>query len=890
MNWHSLKPKKIRGENFLGSQRMIDWHSLRKEDVVKALNSDVKGLTEQEAELRLEKYGKNELREVYKINPLKIFFKQFNSFLIYILLAAIIVSLIIQHYIDASVIFAIVILNASLGFIQQYRAEQSILKLRKLFVPKAKVFRAGKLQIISSKDIVPGDIILYEEGDKIIADSRIIEAENLEVNEAILTGESAPIEKLDVIIKQDGLISERINMLFAGTTIVKGKVKAIITETGMRTEFGKIALKLQEIKLPETPMQKKLDKFAKQITVIVLIFAALIFILGLAKGADKIQMLLTSIALIVSAIPEGLPAIITISLAFATKNMLKNNVLIRRLPAAETLGSVTVICSDKTGTMTEEKMSVTDMYCNNKFFRNTKRGTFLANKLVNLQKEKELFELVKTSVLSSNARFEETDDNQYQIIGDPTESAFVSLALDLGIDKRLLAELEPRIKEISFSSERKMMSILRKSIRRNVLYSKGSPSTILEKSAFEFKKDGIYSLSQRRKQELKKIAENFERKGLRVLAFAYKYASSDKNLEQGLIFLGFIGMLDPPRPEIKEAIRLCKLAGIKIKMITGDSLLTANTIAKETGIEGKVVGGKELEEMSDEELNAEIENIAVFARINPSQKLRIVEILMQKNEQVAITGDGVNDILALKRADIGIAMGKRGSDVARDVSDMVLLDDNFYSIVKGIEQGRIVYDNSKKATKFLLASNFGETLIVFYSIIFNLPLPILPLQILWINLVTDAIPALALIKESGDDVMKSKPRQETSILKGIFLFVLIAGLISLIASIIIFYSFYSDIEKARTMVMFSLIGFEVFFVFSCRSEKTLKEIGLFSNKYIWYAILSIVILQIIIIYTPLASVFSVTSLSLREWVYVLLASLPGLVVFEAIKIFKNRKK
>jgi len=867
----------------------MEWHAIKKEEVIKHLRSSEQGLSQREAELRLKEFGKNELKEIYKVSALKIFFQQFNNFLIYILIAAIIVSLAINHYIDASVIFAIVIMNATIGFVQQYRAEQSILKLRSLFIPKAKVFREGKLEIISSRLLVPGDIILYEEGDKVLADTRILKSENLEVNEAILTGESAPMEKYDSIIKQDGLISERLNMLFAGTSIVKGKVTGIITETGMNTEFGKIARKLQEIKLPETPMQKKLDKFAKQITVVVLILAAIIFALGIIQGQDKVQMLLTSIALIISAIPEGLPAIITICLALATKNMLKNNVLIRRLPAAETLGSVTVICSDKTGTMTEEKMFVTDIFCNNKFFRNTKKGVLLANKIAILNREKELFELVKTSILSSNARFEE-HNNQYQIIGDPTESAFVSLALELGVDKKILTEIEPRIKEISFSSERKMMSILRKSIRRDILYCKGAPSSILEKSAFEFKADGIYSLSSKRKTELLKIAENFEKKGLRVLAFAYKHTSSEKNLEQGLIFSGLIGMLDPPRHEVKEAILLCKKAGIKVKMITGDSLLTAKTIGKEIGIEGNVIGGREMEEMSDEELFDEIENISIFARIDPSQKLRIVETLVERGEQVAITGDGVNDILALKRADIGIAMGKRGSDVARDVSDMILLDDNFASIVRGIEQGRVVYDNSKKATKFLLASNFDEMLLIIYSILFSLPLPLLPLQILWINLVTDSLPALALIKEPGEQVMQTKPRKETSILNGILPFVMIAGVISVICSIAILHYGLANlsIEKTRTMVMFVTIGFEIFFVFSCRSEKSVKEIGFFSNKYIFYSILAIIILQLILIFTPLASVFSVTLLSAREWFYVLLASIPGLVVFELGKMIRKK--
>ena len=867
----------------------MNWHMLKKEEVLEKLNSGAEGLSEQEAAERLKKYGRNAIKEGYSLNPAKIFLKQFNSFIIYVLLAAILISVIIAHYIDAYVIAAIVLLNAVIGFVQQYKAEKSIIELRKMFIPTTKVFRGGKLKVVSSQDIVPGDVVLFEEGDKVTADCRILETTNVEVSEAILTGESAPVEKHDAVIRMDGMLSEKLNMLFAGTAVARGKAKAVVTETGMGTEFGRIALKLQEISLPETPMQKKLDRFAKQISFIVLILAGIIFFLGIMQGKDKVEMFLTSVALIVSMIPEGLPAIITISLALATKTMLKNNVLIRRLPAAETLGSVTVICSDKTGTMTEEKMHVTDIFYNNKFFKNTARGLLHRNKLVNLQKESGFLQLVKTSILSSNARFEETKYREYQIIGDPTESAFVSFALSLGIDKKIFAEIEPRIKEISFSSERKMMSILRKSIRRNVLYCKGSPSSIMEKSSFEMRDGGLVALNARRKLELLKVAEGFEREGMRVMAFAFRYSPGEKNPEEALAFMGFFGMLDPPRKEVRQAIIACRQAGIKVKMITGDSILTAKNIGERIGIEGRIIGGREIEEMSDEDLLGEIDSIAIFARTEPKQKLRIVEILKMKGEQVAITGDGINDILALKRADIGIAMGIKGSDIARDVSDMILLDDNFANIVKGVEEGRVVYDNSKKATKFLLASNFGELLLVFYSIIAGIPLPILPLQILWINLVTDAPPALALAKEKGDDVM-AKPRHEKSLLDGIFWFVLAAGIVSVISALLVFYYGMHNlsIEKARTMVMFSMIGFEIFFVFSCRSGKALSKASLFSNKYIWYSILIVLALQLVLIFTPLASVFSITGLSFFEWFIVLLASLPGLVVFEAWKIFRNK--
>jgi Ca2+-transporting ATPase len=868
----------------------MEWHAIKKEEVVRHLKSSYEGLSSREVEKRLGEFGKNEIKEILKINPLKILLKQLNSFLIYVMLFAVLISVLIKHYLDASVISAIILFNAAIGFIQQYKAEKSILKLRQLFVPKVKVFRDQKLLIVSSQELVPGDVMLLEEGDKVLADSRILESDNLEINEAILTGESNAVEKYDTIISHDGLISEKVNMLFSGTSVVKGKAKAIIVSTGMSTEFGKIAEKLQEISLAETPLQKNLDKFAKKISFIAIMLAVAVFLIGILNGGERTEMFLTSIALIVSAIPEGLPAVITVSLAIATNKMLRNNVLIRRLPAAETLGSVTVICSDKTGTITKEMMSVVSIFCDNKFYKETARGIFSGKKEADISEERELYSLVKTSVLASNARFEKISDKEYQVIGDSTESALVSLAIDLGMDKRILTEQEPRVKEISFSSERKMMSILRKSDRRNVLYCKGSASSILSKSSFEIRNNQLVQLSKKRIRELEVIAESMERQGLRVMAFASKFVSSEKNLEEGLTFIGLMGLIDPPREEVRDAIKLCREAGIKVKIITGDSILTAKTIGQEIGIQGKIIGGREMNDMSDNELLEQIDDISIFARIEPRQKLRIVEILMKKGEQVAITGDGVNDILALKRADIGIAMGKRGSDVAREVSDMILLDDNFSSIVKGIEEGRVVYDNTKKATKFLVASNFGEILLIISSILFRLPLPLLPLQILWINLITDSIPALALTKEQGEQVMRSKPRKEDSILKGVFLPSLFASIILLVSSFLLFYFCLShfSIEKTRTLVMLSIVGFETLFTFTCRSEKPLSEIGFFSNKYIIYAVLLVFIVQAVLILTPLSSLFGLTNISLPEFLLVVLASLPGLLIFEAWKYIKKK--
>lgn len=867
----------------------MDWHKLKKEEVIKHLNSNPSGLSNREAAKRLEEFGTNELKQIYKLNPLKIFFKQFKSFLIYILLAAIIVSLLIQHYIDAGVVFVIIILNATIGFMQQYKAEKSIIQLRQLFVPKAKVFRENKLHLIPSSQIVPGDIILFEEGDKILADCRILESENLEANEAILTGESNSVEKYDTLIIQDGTIAERINMLFTGTAVVRGKTKAIVVSTGMSTEFGKIALKLQEINLPETPMQKKLDKFAKQVSLVIIIIATITFLLGVLYGKDSFEMLLTSIALIVSAIPEGLPAVITISLALATKKMLLYNVLIRRLPAAETLGSVTVIASDKTGTLTEEKMHVSEIFYNNQFYSRKDGKIFFGKKPIDLYSEKGFYDLVKTGILSSNARFEEAN-GRYEIIGDPTEAALVSLALELGINRKILTEKEPRIKEISFSSERKMMSIVRSGQRRKILYSKGAPTSIITRLAFELKNNSLSKITEARKKQLLLAAESMEKQGYRVLAFAYKFLTTEKNLEEGLTFLGFMALLDPPRKEVKGAICSCINAGIKVKMITGDSLYTAKTVGKQIGIQGRAITGIELDDLSDEELLNQIENISIFARTEPKQKLRIVDLLMKKGEEVAITGDGVNDILALKRADIGIAMGKRGSDVARDVSDMILIDDNFASLVKGVEMGREVYDNSKKATKFLLASNAGEILIILLSIFLGLPVPLLPLQILWINLVTDSFPAFALTQEKPEDVMKSQPRKESSILNGIFKSVIFAGIVSLIFATIVFYYGLTNLnlEETRTMVMFSLIGFEMFFAFSCRSERSIFKLGFFSNKYMFYAISSTIILQLALIFTPLGDLFGIVSLSGFQWLLVFLTALPGFVVFEISKLLRKK--
>ena len=567
------------------------------------------------------------------------------------------------------------------------------------------------------------------------------------------------------------------------------------------------------------------------------------------------------------------------------------------MPAAETLGSVTIICSDKTGTITEEQLNATKLYCDNKFYTRDNSLIYLKNKKVSPIEDKSLFRLIKTSVLCNNARFEKSEildgkiTGKYEIIGDPTESALVRSALDLGFDKKALTELEPRIKEISFSSSRKMMSILRKTDRRKVLYAKGASAYILKNCEFELKNGKMEKLSLSRKKQLIKISEKMEADALRVLAFAFRYVTSEKDLEQGLIFLGFIGMQDTPRKEVKQALEECINAGIKVKIITGDSALTAMAIAKQVGIKGIMMTGQELDKLNDIQLKKEINKIVIFARTTPEQKLRIINILMQMGEEVAVTGDVVNDVLALKKANIGVAMGERGTDIAKDASDIVLIDDNFASIVSAIKEGRIVYSNIKKITKYLLAVNFSEVLLVLYTIIFRLPLPFLPIQILWMNLVTDSIPAISLVNERDENLMNKKPQREKSILDNIKLFIIIAGLITFISELLVFtitMNIGYAIEHVRTMVVTGDIMFELFFLFTCRSDKKLLDIGIFSNKYLIYAVGASFVLQLLAIYSPLNHYTGFVPLSLVEWLFILPFALLGLVVFEAWKYVKKK--
>ncbi len=870
---------------------------MSKEAVVKEFNSSVEnGLSNEKAKFLLKKFGKNVIKKTAKFSGLKIFLEQFNSFLIYILLFSAILMFVIGSYLDAGVIFAVLIVNSFIGFFQQYKSEKAIAGLKKMLVDYVTVVRNSVHKKIPSTELVVGDVIILNSGAKINADCRILESSNLQTNEAILTGESMPVNKISSKIKLGTSLAERSNMLYTGTQVVRGSGKAIVVSTGMQTEFGKIASKLQEIKVQKSPMQENVDKFSKQLGIIILVIVACLFLLELSKGMGFFDIFLEAVTLAIGAIPEGLPAVMAIAFSISAIIMSKKKVVIRKLPAVESLGSVTTICSDKTGTITEEKMRVQEIFSQNNFYSVKGNSINFNNKKINFKSDKNLSLLLKTSVLCNNARFEKIG-KEVTYIGDPTEESLVRFGFELDVNRKKLTEAEPRIKEFEFDSSRKMMSILRDSGITKTLYSKGAPEKILKKCSFEIKSGEIVKLNQKRKNELLREVSLMEKKALRVLGFAYKSFGKESSVgavsEEGLIFLGFIGMIDPPRDGVREAIKKCKDAGIKVKMITGDSALTASAIAHSVGIEGDVISQEELVKLSDEELKKCFDKVSIFARVTPEQKLRISKLLQEMGEIVAITGDGVNDVLALKSADVGIAMGVRGSDVSREVSDIVLLDDNFKSIVEGVREGRRTYDNIKKFIKYMLSVNFDTILLVGLLSFFGYPLPILPLQILWKNIVTDSFPALTLVFEKDDSVMKSKPRREKSLLNGIWKFVIFGGLMNFFACMIVYFigmNNGSDLSHIRTMVVTTGIVFELLFVYTCRSDKPLTRIGIFSNKWLNYAILLGLALHFALLYSPLGILFDVVALGIKEWMIIIPLGVSGLIIAEAVKYFKKPLK
>ena len=849
-------------------------------EIFKKYNASEKGLSSHEAELRLHSFGSNEIETSKKEGPLKILFRQFSSPLVIILLIAVVVSFLLHEDVDAGLIAVIMVINALLGFVQEYRAEKSLEALQKIASPKAVVLRDGKETLIESRNVVPGDILILKVGDKISADARLLEVHDLKTQEAVLTGESQPVAKETAILNAKTALAERKNMAYTSTIIVNGRARAVVTATGMNTEVGKIAHLLQEAPEKISPLQKSLQVLGKNLSVTVLAIIIIFFGVGIALGLDYTLMFLTAVALGVAAIPEGLPAIITISLSYGVQRMVKRNALIRKLTSVETLASVDIICTDKTGTLTHNEMTVTKIWANGNLYGlggsgyENKGSFFLNDKEVTA---KPIHIILKIGALCNDAGFEISGRTR-KVIGDPTEAALLVSAEKAGLSRAKLEQQEPRIDEISFSSERKMMTTIHQAAQGKISYTKGASDVVLTNCDRILINGTVQRLDPKKKKELLNQNEVLAGNALRVLGFAYNTEVKQKSdAEKEMIFVGLQAMIDPPRKEVKSAVQKCTEAGIKVVMITGDQLNTAKAIAQEIGIVGAAVTGSELNEMND--LATELDDIVIFARVDPEHKLRIVEAFQKKGYTVAVTGDGINDAPALKKADLGIAMGVTGTDVAKESADMILLDDNFNSIVSAVEEGRGIYDNIQKFVNYLLSSNLAEIMVIFLAMmvlapLFGFGLPLAPIHLLWINLVTDGLPAIALgLDPSQKGIMQRKPRPygEPILNKDTTISIVTLGMTITFAALFLFWSYKDAVPgKAQTMVFTALVVFELVRLHMIRMH---YKLSLFSNKFLLGAITLSLALQVMILYVPIfIHYFEVVSLGMLDWLWIIAAA------------------
>lgn len=860
------------------------FYTLSADETLKQLKITTKGLSGHESEERLNKYGLNEIKREEGIGPLKILLSQFSSPLVWILIVALIISVALSEYIDASVIGVIIVINAILGFSQEYRAEKAIEALQKMISQKAKVLRDGKEIKIDSRYLVPGDIIFLETGDRVPADSRLIEIHNLQTQEGSLTGESQPVRKnLDKSLEKT-ILGDRKNMVFSSTIITEGRAIAVVTGTGMQSEIGKIATLIAQSQQQLTPLQQKLRDLGKYLTLVVVAVAIIIFIVRLIAGDSISETLLTTIALAVAAIPEGLPAVITIALSIGVQRMAKKNSLVRKLPSVETLGSVTVICTDKTGTLTHDQMTVREILTSNEIYNVTgsgysSDGKFLINdKLAN---PKPLHLLLKIGLLCNDAKFQPTEKGEREVIGDPTEAALIVSAEKAGFLQKDLNTQEKRIDEIAFTSERKMMTTIHQG-KKKISYTKGAPDVIINLCDQILIDGKIVRLTRDKKKEILSQNELFAKKALRVLGFAYNEGfKKNEDAENGMIFVGLQAMIDPPREEVKDSIKRCHDAGIRVIMITGDHLITAQAIAQELGISGKAVSGIDISKLN---LEKDIKNINIFARVNPEHKLDIVDALKKNGHVVAMTGDGVNDAPALKKADIGVSMGITGTDVAKEASDMILTDDNFTSIVNAIEEGRGIFDNIRKFVNYLLSSNLGEIAVILFASLIGLPLPLTAIQILWVNLITDGLPATALsLDQHSKGIMMRKPRppRENILSRELSWDILTYGLLMGIGVIILFWLYQgSTTVKAQTIAFTTLVLFEIVRIHTIRRDYNLS---IFSNKWLVVAVIISLLLQLGVIYTPLNRIFKTEPLALIDWGVMLLACIILYVIYLLIE-------
>lgn len=867
-------------------------YSISKEELLESLKTDKdKGLTTEEASKRLSENGENKLKAKKKKTTLQRFIEQFKDVMIIILIIAAIISFGVaiyeknpKEFFEPALILLIVILNAIMGVVQESKAEKALEALQNLSAPHARVIRNGKEEVVDASTLVTGDIILLEAGDFVPADARLLSSSSLKSEESALTGESVPSEKnADAQIDEKAPIGDRSNMVYSGCSITYGTARAVVTETGMNTEMGKIAKMLDDEEETQTPLQQKLAVMGKYLGIVALAACAVVFVIGVIDKMPILEIFMTSVSLAVSAIPEGLPAIVTIVLSIGVQRLVKQNAIIRRLPAVETLGSASVICSDKTGTLTQNKMTLVKAY-------NDISGVIEDISSENSEDIKDVL-LYGTLCCNGSVTIENGKETH---IGDPTETSIVYAAYKNGINKDDINKQYERIGELPFDSDRKLMSTINVMDGKNVVIVKGAIDVLLTRCI----KGNL--------EKAKDIAENMSKDALRVIAIAKKEISSvpseltSEELENGLEFVGLVGMIDPPREEVKEAVKVCKQAGIRPVMITGDHIVTASAIAKQIGIleEGhKAITGSELQAMTEEQLNDEVRNISVYARVSPEDKIRIVKAWQAQEQVVAMTGDGVNDAPALKAADIGCAMGITGTDVAKGAADMTLTDDNFATIVKAVEEGRGIFDNIKKVVGFLLGTNIGEILTVLFAMLIWNKSPLLSMQLLWINLVTDSLPAISLGMESVEkDVMFRKPKSKSEgiFAHGLGLRIVLQGVMFGALTLIAFgIGKMTGITEGRTMAFITLALTQVVHSFNMRSEKSLFKIGVFSNKYLnGAALISLILIALVSFIPPISAVFGLTLLKPVKYLIVLGLSFVPVIVFEiskAVGLIKHSK-
>ncbi|MFP3634425.1 calcium-translocating P-type ATPase, SERCA-type [Bacillus sp. SIMBA_033] len=890
----------------------MKFHEMGQTDLLKATNTSIKqGLTEKEVKKRLEKHGPNELQEGKRTPAIAVFFAQFKDFMVLVLLAATLISGFLGEYVDAVAIMAIVFVNGVLGFFQERRAEKSLHALKELSTPYVSALRDGSWKKIQSKELVPGDIMKFSSGDRIGADVRIVEAKSLEIEESALTGESIPVVKqADKLRKPDVSLGDISNMAFMGTIVTRGSGVGVVVGTGMNTAMGKIADMLESAGSLSTPLQRRLEELGKILIIVALLLTVLVVAVGVLQGHELYSMFLAGVSLAVAAIPEGLPAIVTVALSIGVQRMIKQKSIVRKLPAVETLGCASVICSDKTGTLTQNKMTVTHMWSGGKTFKVSgigyePEGVFTRGEREIKPKDEKILEQMLVFGALCNTSEIALKDGHYVLDGDPTEGALLTAARKGGYSNDWLSAQYRVVAEFPFDSVRKMMTVIvEDKEKKQFVITKGAPDVLIDRSSHLMYDARSAPFSGEKKAETEAVLKELASQALRTIAIAYKPLKPGEKptmeqAEKNLTMLGLSGIIDPPRPEVRQAIKECREAGIKTVMITGDHVETAKAIAKDLRLlpkKGRVMDGKTLNELTEKELIETVDDVYVFARVSPEHKLKIVKAFQENGHVVAMTGDGVNDAPAIKQADIGVAMGVTGTDVAKEASSLILVDDNFATIKSAIKEGRNIYENIRKFVRYLLASNVGEILVMLFAMLLALPLPLVPIQILWVNLVTDGLPAMALgMDQPEGDLMRRKPRHPK---EGVFARKLgwkvvsrgfLIGAATILAFIIVYHRNPENLPYAQTVAFATLVLAQLIHVFDCRSETSVFSRNPFENIYLLGAIISSIFLMVIVIYyPPLQPIFKTVPITPGDWM--LIIGMSGIPTFLLAGSLLTRKK